>query len=87
MRARTGVGYGGFKRPQFTRDYLDEVREAALVLLYRLLFLFYAEDRNLLPVRDDRYAPTACAACAKRCATRWRRAESFPAQWAASGCT
>ena len=51
------VGYGQFKRPQFTRDYLDEVREAALVLLYRLLFLFYAEDRNLLPVRDARYAP------------------------------
>ena len=51
------VGYGQFKRPQFTPDYLDEVREGALVLLYRLLFLFYAEDRNLLPVRDPRYAP------------------------------
>lgn len=51
------VGYGQFKRPQFTPEYLDEVREAALVLLYRLLFLFYAEDRNLLPVRDARYAP------------------------------
>ena len=50
------VGYGQFKRPQFTREYLDEVREAALVLLYRLLFLFYAEDRNLLPVKDERYA-------------------------------
>ena len=51
------IGYGQFKRPQFTPTYLDEVREAALVLLYRLLFLFYAEDRNLLPVRDARYAP------------------------------
>jgi hypothetical protein len=51
------VGYGQFTRPQFTPAYLDEVREAALVLLYRLLFLFYAEDRNLLPVRDARYAP------------------------------
>lgn len=51
------TGYGQFKRPQFTRDYLDEVRESALVLLYRLLFLFYAEDRNLLPVRDARYQP------------------------------
>ena len=51
------VGYGQFKRPQYTAHYLDEVREAALVLLYRLLFLFYAEDRNLLPVRDARYAP------------------------------
>ena len=51
------IGYGQFKRPQYTPEYLDEVREAALVLLYRLLFLFYAEDRNLLPVRDVRYAP------------------------------
>ena len=51
------VGYGQFKRPQFTREYLEEVRESALVLLYRLLFLFYAEDRHLLPVRDARYAP------------------------------
>ncbi|MYJ96289.1 MAG: restriction endonuclease, partial [Proteobacteria bacterium] len=34
---------------------LDEVREATLVLLYRLLFILYAEDRDLLPVRDTRY--------------------------------
>ena len=34
---------------------LSEVRDAALILLYRLLFIFYAEDRNLLPVRDMRY--------------------------------
>ena len=34
---------------------LDEVRDAALVLLYRLLFILYAEDRNLLPVREERY--------------------------------
>ncbi len=33
----------------------EEAREAALVLLYRLLFLLYAEDRDLLPVRDLRY--------------------------------
>ncbi|MFT3777489.1 MAG: hypothetical protein QM772_04280 [Ottowia sp.] len=58
LEARTHkVGYGQFTRPQFTPAYLDEVREAALVLLYRLLFLFYAEDRRLLPVHDERYAP------------------------------
>jgi hypothetical protein len=34
---------------------LQEVREAALILLYRLLFILYAEDRNLLPVRERRY--------------------------------
>lgn len=34
---------------------LQEVREAALILLYRLLFILYAEDRDLLPVKDARY--------------------------------
>ena len=34
---------------------MPEVREAALILLYRLLFIFYAEDRDLLPVRNTRY--------------------------------
>ena len=34
---------------------LDEVRQASLVLLYRLLFLLYAEDRALLPVGERRY--------------------------------
>ena len=38
-----------------TRAYLDEVRDAALILLYRLLFVLYAEDRALLPIRDKRY--------------------------------
>ena len=34
---------------------LPEVRQAALVFLYRLLFVLYAEDRGLLPVNDVRY--------------------------------
>ena len=34
---------------------LGEVRDAALVLLYRLLFILYAEDRGLLPVDDAKY--------------------------------
>ena len=34
---------------------LPEVREATLVLLYRLLFILYAEDRDLLPVRNTSY--------------------------------
>ena len=49
------VGYGQFTRQRYTAAYLDEVREGALILLYRLLFLFYAEDRRLLPVDDERY--------------------------------
>ena len=34
---------------------LEEVRQATLILLYRLLFVLYAEDRGLLPVRDKRF--------------------------------
>ena len=34
---------------------LPAVREAALIFLYRLLFVLYAEDRGLLPVNDSRY--------------------------------
>ena len=49
------IGKAG--KGHFDDDYLDEVREAALILLYRLLFLFYAEDRKLLPVQDERYVP------------------------------
>ena len=37
------------------KEDLQDVREAALILLYRLLFILYAEDRDLLPVNDDRY--------------------------------
>ena len=36
-------------------DSLSEVRSAALIFLYRLLFVLYAEDRGLLPVNDARY--------------------------------
>ena len=48
--------------PDLIRALLDaggadlvEVRQAALILLYRLLFVLYAEDRGLLPVNDSRY--------------------------------
>ena len=34
---------------------LAEVHKAALIFLYRLLFVLYAEDRGLLPVNDSRY--------------------------------
>jgi hypothetical protein len=52
---KESVGYGQFTRQRYTTAYLDEVREAALILLYRLLFLFYAEDRRLLPVDEPGY--------------------------------
>ena len=37
----------------------EAAREAALRLLYRLLFLLYAEDRDLLPVRHPGYAQSS----------------------------
>ena len=38
-----------------TATYLNRVRDAALTMLYRLLFALYAEDRDLLPTRDGRF--------------------------------
>ncbi|MFO0421221.1 MAG: restriction endonuclease, partial [Planctomycetota bacterium] len=35
--------------------YLEALRENALLLLYRLLFILYAEDRDLLPLRHEGY--------------------------------
>ena len=37
----------------------EAAREAALRILYRLLFLLYAEDRDLLPVRHPGYAQSS----------------------------
>jgi len=45
------------ERPAVIDDiYLEEVRSGALILLYRLLFILYAEDRNLLPDERGPYA-------------------------------
>lgn len=44
------------QRPKnITPAYLEDVRQSALVLLYRLLFVVYAEDRDLLPDRQEPY--------------------------------
>ena len=40
---------------QKSEESLVESRDAALIFLYRLLFVLYAEDRGLLPVNDERY--------------------------------
>jgi hypothetical protein len=44
------------KRNPQNASWRQEVKEAALILLYRLLFLLYAEDRELLSVRHPGYA-------------------------------
>ncbi len=42
--------------------YLESVRTGALILLYRLLFVLYAEDRNLLPDEHGPYKAYALTA-------------------------
>ena len=49
-----------------SREALDAIHHAALILLYRLLFVLYAEDRALLPVNDPRYDDYSL---------RWQRAD------------
>lgn len=45
------------ERPEtIDSTYLEQVRSGALILLYRLLFILYAEDRNLLPDERGPYA-------------------------------
>ncbi len=39
----------------YTREMLDEIYRNAIYLLYRILFLFYAESRELLPIQDISY--------------------------------
>jgi len=39
----------------YTRETLDEIYRNAIFLLYRILFLFYAEARGLLPMQDANY--------------------------------
>lgn len=63
---KENTGYGSFTRQRYTAAYLEEVREATLILLYRLLFLFYAEDRRLLPVGDPRYQAYSVRALRER---------------------
>jgi hypothetical protein len=44
----------GGAHSEITRDTLDTVYQGTLTLLYRLLFLLYAESRDLLPVKEVR---------------------------------
>lgn len=50
--------------------YLVELRHATLTLLYRLLFLLYAEDRHLLPVQDKKYDDYGLRKCVRQSIAR-----------------
>lgn len=47
------------RAPDPSPVYLDAVKHGVLVLLYRLLFVLYAEDRDLLPATTPPYADFA----------------------------
>ena len=45
------------RRKRFDSGQLERAKQDSLRIMYRIWFLAYAEARNLLPVKDDRYAP------------------------------
>ena len=51
-----GVLKHDWKR-RYTNDELKTAKKNVLKIMYRVWFLMYAESRDLLPVKDDRYAP------------------------------
>lgn len=58
--------------------YLEQVRNGALILLYRLLFVLYAEDRNLLPDEAGPYAPYCLTRIRFEVAKRIEEGGSYP---------
>ncbi len=59
---------------------LNEIREGALILLYRLLFVLYAEDRNLLPDEAGPYADYSLTKLRAEIAEKKARGASFSDQ-------
>ncbi|MDE2785270.1 MAG: restriction endonuclease [Chloroflexota bacterium] len=63
----------------------DTIQEASLTLLYRLLFLMYAEDRRLLPVGNERYDQVSLRALRRTMLDRFAANEPFtsrvPVYW------
>jgi len=48
-------GFLDYRRNRLTRANLKQIYEQSLVLLYRLLFTFYAESHEVLPVDNEQY--------------------------------
>jgi len=62
---------------ELTRAALNEIREGALILLYRLLFVLYAEDRKLLPDENGPYADYSLTKLRAEIADRKARGATF----------
>lgn len=65
---------GVTKKP--TEEELGEIFEATLTLLYRLLFLLYAESRNLVPIHEAPYQAASLKKMKEEIAERAGVAES-----------
>ncbi len=61
------------------RDYREDAKRATLILLYRLLFVLFAEDRDLLPARDRRYDDYSLRRVRQEIADRIDRSDTFAA--------
>ena len=60
-------------------DQLQQVHDLALVVLYRLLFLLYAEDGELLPATQQPYADYSMLRLQKQVNSRLRSGASYSA--------
>ena len=65
--------------PVVDARYLEEVRQGALVLLYRLLFVVYAEDRALLPDNEEPYRSYSLTSTRREIAVRREEGRTFSA--------
>lgn len=74
----TGIVANDRGRPRsLDFDYLEELRRASLTFLYRLLFVLYAEDRNLLPVKSEKYDDYSLDGLREQIASRVDRGDAF----------
>ncbi len=63
-------------RRQPSDDDLRDVHDATLTLLYRLMFLLYAESRDLLPIREATYRAASLSQIKEEIAERAGNSES-----------
>lgn len=59
---------------------LRTVHDNTLILLYRLLFVLYAEDRELLPLRNEDYQTYALVNTHRKVNSKLRAGKSYPRQ-------
>jgi len=63
-------GFLKFPGNDLSEDDSEEIRANTFVLIYRLLFLFYAEDRGLLPLENPNYRSYSLRELARETAER-----------------